>query len=100
MCLHAPFGPAEFGPGEQVQAQRDGGGIQRQKFVLEAELGLAGAHALLFAEAVQRAVEQVFEERRRAVFIGIRQGGFVGCVGDAEMHQFAFAASQAVADLA
>jgi hypothetical protein len=54
---------------------------------------------LLFAEAVQRGVEQVFEERRRAVFIGIGQSGFIGCVGDAKMHQFAFTASQPVADL-
>ena len=71
-----------------------------QKFVFEPELGLADAHALLFTEAVQRGVEQVFEQRRRAVLVGIGQGGFVGCVGDSEMHQFAFTASQPVADLA
>ena len=61
MRFHAPFGPAELGPREQVQAQRDGGGVQRQKFVFETELGLAGAHALLLAETVQRGIEQVFE---------------------------------------
>jgi hypothetical protein len=73
---------------------------QRQKFVFETELGLAGTQALLLAETVQRGIEQVFEERRWTVLVGIRQGGFVGRVGDAEMYQFAFTASQAVADLA
>src|SRR5674476_1594149 len=50
--------PAELGPGEEVQAQRDRGGVQRQQVVFEPELGLAGAHALLASEAVQRGVEQ------------------------------------------
>ena len=67
---------------------------------LKRNLALRAPSALLFAEAVQRGVEQVLEQRRRAVLIGVGQGGLVGRVDDAEMHQFAFAASQPVADLA
>ena len=70
------------------------------KAVLAMDANNADAYALLFAEAVQRRVEQVLEERRRTVLVGIGQGGFIGCVGNAEMHQLALATSQPIADLA
>src|ERR1017187_3637990 len=79
MRFYASLGPAELGPRKQVQAQRDGGGVQRQQFVLEAEFGLAGAQSFLFVEAVQRSVEQIFEQGRRAMLVGIGQGGLVVC---------------------
>ncbi len=59
--LDAAFGTAELGPGEHRQAERDGGRIQAEQFVLEPELVLACAQPLLFAEACQRGEEQILE---------------------------------------
>ena len=44
--------------------------------------------------------EQVLEQRGGTVLVGVGQGGVVGRLGDAHMHQLAQAAGQAVADLA
>src|SRR6202007_137666 len=73
---------------------------QRQQFVLEAKFVFAGAQALLVAKPRQRGPEQIFQQCRGAVLIGIRQGGTAGCFGNAEMHQAAQTAGQTVANLA
>ena len=59
--------------------------------------GLAAAY-LSYGDLLSDLGRQVFEQRRRAVLVGIREGRFVGCVGDAEMDQFALATSQPVLD--
>jgi hypothetical protein len=98
--LDATLGAAEPGPGKQAQAERDGGRVQAEEFVLEAELVLAGAQGLLPAEAGQRGKEEFLKQRSRTVFVGIGQGGATGCLSDPHMHQSAEAAPQAIADLA
>jgi len=40
--LDAAFGAAELGPGKQRQAQRDGGGVQAEQFVLGLVRGICG----------------------------------------------------------
>jgi hypothetical protein len=82
VSFDAFLGAAELRPGKHRQAQRDGGRIQRQQLVLEAEFVFAGAQALLFAETRQRAPEQSFEEGRRAVPVGVGQGGSAGSLAE------------------
>ena len=98
--LDATLGAAEPGPGEQAEAERDGGRVQAEEFVLEAKLVLAGAQGLLPAEAGQRGKEEFFEQRCRTVFVGIGKGGAARRSGNPYMHQPPQAAAQAVADLA
>mgnify|MGYP006869416406 CR=1 FL=1 len=100
MRFHTAFGAAELRPGKQIQAQRDGGRVQAEQFVLEAELVLAVAERATVAEAGQRGPEEVLEQRSGAVLVGIRKGGPAGRFGDAEVHELAETATEAVADLA
>src|SRR5208282_5179261 len=74
--------------------------VQREQLVLEAERALASAQLLLGAEAPEGRIEQLLVERRRTVLVGVRQGGLVGSLGNAQMHQLAQTAAQAVAYLA
>src|ERR1019366_8347751 len=94
------FGATELGPGKEGQAKGDGGRIEREQLVLEAESALANAQLLLRAEALQGGIEQFLVKRGGAMLVGVGQGGFVGSFGDAQMHQLAQTAGQAVADLA
>jgi hypothetical protein len=71
MGLHAAFGAPELGPREKRQAQGDGGGIQREQFVLETELMALAAQRLLITELAERGPEQVFKQSRRAMFVGV-----------------------------
>jgi hypothetical protein len=100
MRFDAALGATELGPREQGETQRNGCRIQRQQLVVEAEPVLAGTQALLLAETRQRGPEQILEQSRRAVLVGVRQSGSAGRFGDAEMHQAAQTTRQAVADLA
>lgn len=50
-------------------------------------------------DAGQRDPEEVFGQRSGAVFVGIRKSGPAGCFGDAEVHEFAEAATEPIADL-
>ena len=61
MHLHASLGAAKTRPREQRQAERDNGGIKRNKFVFEAKLGFALSHSGAVAQAVEGALEQVLE---------------------------------------
>ena len=97
--LDATLSAAEPGPRKQTQAERDGGGVQAEEFVLEAKLVLAGAQGMLPAEAGQYRKEEFLEQRRRAVFVGVGQGGATGRFGDSHMHQASEAAPQAIANL-
>src|SRR5215831_460741 len=98
VSFDAAFGAAELGPGEQSEAQRDGGRIQQ--LVLEAKCVSAGAQVLLVAKARQRGPEQIFEQGGRTVLVGVRQRRSSGCLSDAEMHQPAQTTGHAIADLA
>src|SRR5690606_29724644 len=98
--LDAAFGAAKRGPGKQAQAQRDGGRVQRQKLVVEAELVPSTAEHLLLAEARQSGPEEFLEQRGGAVFVCIGQSRAARCMLDPHMHQSPEAAPQAVADLA
>ena len=100
MGLDAALGAAETSPRKHGQAEGDGGRIQRQKFILEAELVFLAAERLLRAEPGQGGEEQFFEQRGGAVFVGIGQGRAARCLVDAQMRQFPHTAAQAVADLA
>jgi hypothetical protein len=100
MGFDAALGAAELGPREQGQAQRDGGGIQRQQFVLEPELMLAAAHSRLSPEPRQRGPEQILEQRCGAVFVGVGQGATAGRLGNPQVHQASQATGQAITDLA
>ena len=100
VSFDAALGPAELGPREQRQAQRNGGRVQRQQFILEAELVFARTQALLVAKPRQGSLEQILEQRRGPVLIGIGQRGAAGSFGNAQVHQSAEAAGQAVTNLA
>jgi len=41
MDFNTTLGPAEFGPGEQVEAQRDSRRVKAEQFVFESELAFA-----------------------------------------------------------
>jgi hypothetical protein len=96
----ASLGAAEFGPRKYLQAQRDGSRVQRQEFVLEAELMLFAAEHLLVAKPDRSGPEQFLEERGRAVLVCIRQGRAARSFGDSQMDQPPQTARQTVADLA
>jgi len=100
VSFDAALGASELSPRKHRKAQRDGGRVQRQQLVLEAEFVFAGAQALLLAEARQRGPEQFFEQGGGAVLVGVGQGGSAGRFGDTEMDQTAQATGQAVADIA
>jgi hypothetical protein len=83
-----------------TKTERDGGGIQAQQLVLEAEFVFAQTQDLLLAKARQSGLEEIFKQRRRPVLVGVGQRRTARRFQDAEMDQFAEAAGQTVADLA
>src|ERR1035437_3812852 len=97
VSLDAALGPAKLGPRKQLQAQRNGGRVEREQFVLETELLLARTQSFFVAEPGERGVEKILVQLGGPVFVGIGKGRFVGGFGDAEMDQFAQATAQAVA---
>jgi hypothetical protein len=60
-----------------------------QASILEAEPVLAGTQALLLQETRQHSPEQVLEQSRRTVLVGIGQSGSAGRFSHAEMYQAA-----------
>ena len=100
VSLDAALSPAELGPRKQLQAQRNGGRVEGQQLVFEAELLFARAQSFFVAEPLERGVKQILVQLGGPVFVGIREGGFIGGLTDAEMHQFAQATAQAIANLA
>lgn len=99
MRFHAAFGAAERGSGKQRRAQRDGGGIHREKLVLEAELVALAAESLLLPEPCQCCPEQVLEHGGGPMFVGVGKRRAPRRFLDAQMYQTALAAGQAIADL-
>src|SRR5204862_7466302 len=83
-----------------LQAQRNGGRVKRQQLVLEAELLLARTQSFFVSEPLEGGVKQILVQLRGPVFVGIREGGFIGGLADAEMNQLAQTTAQAVANLA
>ena len=63
------------------------------------ELLVAEPQSLLAAEVRQRRIEQIFIQLGRAMFIGVSKGGLIRCHADSEVHQFAQATGESVADL-
>ena len=96
----AAFGTPELRPGKQAQTQRYGGRVQREKLVLEAEFVLARPQLSLVTESLKKTPEEVFEQGRGAMLIGIGQGRFVGGVTDAHMHQLPQTTGETVTDFA
>ena len=61
---------------------------------------LLGAQPLVVAEALRGGLENVFEQGRRTVGVGVGESGFVRRLADAQMNEFAETTMQAVADFA
>ena len=97
--LDAALGASELGPWEELQAQGDGAGVEGEELVAEPELGFPGTESTLTAESPQCRPEEFPEQGSRAMFVGVREGGFVGRLLDSEVDQLAEAAGEAVADL-
>ena len=77
-------------------AEFDQGGVESQQFVLEAEAMRAGD----FAAAAQQLIKHAAVQLPGPMFIGVGQGGALGCVGQSQVPQLAFAGGQAAANLA
>ena len=95
MQLHRALRAAVLRPVEDGGAEFDQGGVQSQQFVLEAESMRAGD----FAAAPEQLIEHAAVQLPGPVFIGISQSGALGCVGQTEMSQLAFAGRQSAANL-
>lgn len=65
MGFHATIGVPELSPREQGKVQRDGGGIQRQQLILEANFVAFAAQRLLVAEPGEGGPEQVAKQGGR-----------------------------------
>jgi hypothetical protein len=94
--LHGPFGPPERRPGEDLGAQVDHTGVDRQQLVLEAELLLRADGGLAAPEEL---AEDLLVELPGAMFVRIGERA-LGRRGDAPVRQPALAAGQPAADLA
>ena len=94
----AALGAAKAGPREQRQAQGDGRRVQTQQLVLEAELRLALTDGLPAAQAIGQAPEQILEEGGRPMGGGVGQRRALGCPANPDVHQFAYATGQPMAN--
>jgi hypothetical protein len=89
MGFDAALGPAEFSPRKHLQAQTDGGRIQRQQLVFETKLLLAQPQSLFVTEPPEGRIKQLLIQLRGPVLVGISQGGFIRRYIDSEMNQLA-----------
>ena len=84
VSLDAALGPAKINPREQLQAQRNSGRVERKQLVLlKRNFFLRCPKSFFVAEPVERGVEQILVQLGGSVFVGIREGGFIGRVGNA-----------------
>lgn len=97
MELDGALGLTEVSPGEEAQTQVDGGRVEAEQLVLEAEL-LLFARALRAAE-VQQLKEGVLVKLPGTVGIGISQGAFGRSGAQSQMAELAAGDGQSVADL-
>ena len=93
------LGAAKASPREQRQAQGDGRRVQAQQLVLEAELRLALTDILPAAQAIGQVPEQRLEQGGRTMGVGVGKRRALRRPADADVHQFADATGQAMADL-
>lgn len=93
------LGAAELGPGEHFETEGDGGCVDGEERVVEAELSFLG-EAALDDEASEGCVEELAEEVGGSMFIGVGEGGAGDGSVDAEVAEFAEAALEAAGDVA
>ena len=97
--LDPTLGASKAGPRKQRQAQGNGRRVQAHQLVLEAELRLAPTEALPTPQAIGQVPEQILEQVRRPMGVGVGQRRALGRPADPEVHQLAYATGQAMADL-
>ncbi len=90
------FGTAKAGPVVHRETQIDNGGIQTYQFVFEPELFLPAFD--LTPAAVKEFQKGQLIKLPRAMLVGVREGGMAGGA-DAQVFEFALAASQTSANL-
>ncbi len=83
--FNTTLGPAEFGPGEEVEAQRDSRRVKAEQFVFEAELAFAIAKPACSAELLDHGPKEFLKEFCRTIFVGIGEGGLVWGFANAEV---------------
>ena len=74
--------------------------VDRQQFVIEAELVPDARLLSLTAGDFQHPIEEILEQRAGAMGGGIAQGGEPGSGGQAQVPQFAFAGGEPVGNVA
>ena len=97
--INTSLGPAEFGPGEEVEAQRDSRRVKAEQFVFEAELAFAIAKPACSTELLDHGPEEFLNEFCRTILVGIGKGGLVWGFANAEVFEFPLAAGQTATDL-
>jgi hypothetical protein len=97
--LDPSLGASELGPGKEVEAERDDGGIEGEKQIFKAEL-VSGAEAPLVVEVIEGGVEEVAVEFGGAMSIGVGKGGTGDGAEDAEVAELAETALEPPGDLA
>ena len=96
MKLDGAFGLAEFSPGKKTETKVDGGGIDAEQLVLEAEfLLLSGA---LVAKQVTQMKENILIKLPGTMGIRVRKRTLGRSSVHSQMTEFATGDSQAVAD--
>ncbi len=98
--LDPTLGAAELGPGKELQAQRDGGGVQRHELVAEPKLRrpMIAQHAL-GAEPLQGCPEQILIQACRPLLVRVGQRRLLRSLVDPQVGELAHAAGHTVADL-
>lgn len=98
--LHSALGAAEFGPGEELKAEGDDGGVEGEELVFEAEAVFVVAEAAVVLEVFEGGPEEFLEELGGALFVGVGEGGAGDGTGDAEVSELAEAGLEPAGDLA
>lgn len=77
MGLDSAFGPSKTRPREHVQAQGYDRGVQGKQLVFKSEFGLPLAELSHGTESFQGFPKHFLVHRRRPMFVGVGQSGFV-----------------------
>ena len=79
--FYSAFGAAEPCPREEGKAKGDGGGVEREQFVFEAEFRFAAPESAVLYEMGIYGIKEIFVEGGGPVLIGICECGLVGGFG-------------------